>query len=124
MNFRVARHTDNLETIIKFYRDLLGLEVIGEFNNHDKYDGVFIGKVGLNWHLEFTTSEESPKHQTDKDDLLVFYLESEEEYISVKQKFDDNGLSSVQSKNPYWNNNGSTYLDPDGFRIVITIMKK
>ena len=124
MNFRFARHTDNIEPIIKFYRDLLGLEVIGEFNNHDKYDGVFIGKVGLNWHLEFTTSEESPKHQTDKDDLLVFYLESEEEYISVKQKFDDNGLSSVQSKNPYWNNNGSTYLDPDGFRIVITIMKK
>jgi len=124
MNFRFARHTDNLEPIIKSYRDLLGLEVIGEFNNHDKYDGVFIGKVGLNWHLEFTTSEESPKHQTDKDDLLVFYLESEEEYISVKQKFDDNGLSSVQSKNPYWNNNGSTYLDPDGFRIVITIMKK
>ena len=124
MNFRVARHTDNLEPIIKFYRDLLGLEVIGEFTNHDKYDGVFIGKEGLNWHLEFTRSEESPKHQTDKDDLLVFYLESEEEYISVKQKFDDNGLSSVQSKNPYWNNNGSTYLDPDGFRIVITIMKK
>ena len=124
MNFRVARHTDNLETIIKFYRDLLGLEVIGEFNNHDKYDGVFIGKVGLNWHLEFTTSEESPKHQTDKDNLLVFYLDSEEEYILLKQKFNDNGFSSVQSKNPYWNNNGSMYIDPDGFRIVITIMKK
>ena len=124
MNFRVARHTDNLEPIIKFYRDLLGLEVIGEFNNHDKYDGVFIGKVGLNWHLEFTTSEESPKHQTDEDDLLVFYLDSEEEYIILKQKFNDNGLSSVQSKNPYWNNNGSTYLDPDGFRIVIAMMKK
>ena len=124
MNFRVARHTDNLEPIIKFYRGLLGLEVIGEFTNHNKYDGVFIGKEGLNWHLEFTRSEESPKHQTDKDDLLVFYLESEEEYISVKQKFDDNGFSSVQSKNPYWNNNGSTYIDPDGFRIVIAIMKK
>jgi len=124
VNFRVARHTNKLEPIITFYKDLLGLEVIGEFTNHDKYDGVFIGKLGLNWHLEFTTSEESSKHQTDKDDLLVFYLESEEEYISVKQKFDDNGLSSVQSKNPYWNNNGSAYLDPDGFRIVITIMKK
>ena len=124
MNFRVARHTDNLEPIIKFYRDLLGLEVIGEFTNHDKYDGVFIGKQGLNWHLEFTTSEESPKHQTDKDDLLVFYLDSEDEYILLKQKLNDNGLSSVQSKNPYWNNNGSTYIDPDGFRIVIAIMKK
>lgn len=124
MNFRVARHTDNLEPIIKFYRDLLGLKVLGEFNNHDKYDGVFIGKEGLNWHLEFTTSEESPKHQTDKDDLLVFYLDSEEKYILLNQKFNENGLSSVQSKNPYWNKNGSMYIDPDGFRIVIAMMKK
>jgi len=124
VNFRVARHTDNLEPIIKFYRDLLGLKVLGEFNNHDKYDGVFIGKEGLNWHLEFTTSEESPKHQTDKDDLLVFYLDSEEKYILLNQKFNENGLSSVQSKNPYWNKNGSMYIDPDGFRIVIAMMKK
>ena len=124
MNFRVARHTDSLEPIIKFYRDLLGLEVIGKFINHNKYDGVFIGKEGLHWHLEFTTSNQSPKHLTDKDDLLVFYLDTEEEYNLLKRKFNDNGLSSVQSKNPYWNNNGTTYIDPDGFRIVISTMKK
>ena len=70
MKFRVARHTDNLKPIITFYCDLLGLDVLGEFTNHNKYDGVFIGKEGLNRHLEFTTSEESPKHQADKDDFV------------------------------------------------------
>ena len=123
MKFRVARHTDNLEPIIKFYRDLLGLEVLGEFTNHNKYDGVFIGKEGLNWHLEFTTSEESPIHQADQDDLLVFYLDTEEEYILLKQRLNKNGLRAVESKNPYWKDNGTTYIDPDGFRIVISSMK-
>ena len=124
MKFRVARHTDNLEPIIKFYRDLLGLEVLGEFTNHNKYDGVFIGKEGLNWHLEFTTSEESPIHQADQDDLLVFYLDTEEEYILLKQRLNKNGLRAVESKNPYWKDNGTTYIDPDGFRIVISTMKR
>ena len=124
MKFRVARHTDNLEPIIKFYSDLLGLEVLGEFTNHNKYDGVFIGKKGLNWHLEFTTSEESPSHQADKDDLLVFYLDTKEEYLLLKQRLNNNGLSAVESKNPYWKENGTTYIDPDGFRIVISTMKR
>ena len=124
MKFRVARHTNNLEPIIKFYCDLLGLEVLGEFTNHNKYDGVFIGKEGLNWHLEFTTSEESPIHQADQDDLLVFYLDTEEEYILLKQRLNKNGLRAVESKNPYWKDNGTTYIDPDGFRIVISTMKR
>lgn len=124
MKFRVARHTDNLEPIIKFYCDSLGLEVLGEFTNHNKYDGVFIGKEGLNWHLEFTTSEESPIHQADQDDLLVFYLDTKEEYMLLKQRLNNNGLSAVESKNPYWKDNGTTYIDPDGFRIVISTMKR
>ena len=124
MKFRVARHTDNLEPIIKFYCDSLGLEVLGEFTNHNKYDGVFIGKKGLNWHLEFTTSEESPIHQADQDDLLVFYLDTKEEYMLLKQRLNKNGLSAVESKNPYWKENGTTYIDPDGFRIVISTIKR
>ncbi len=43
MKLRVAGHTKDLELIIKYYRDILGLEIIGEFKNHNNYDGVFIG---------------------------------------------------------------------------------
>jgi catechol 2,3-dioxygenase-like lactoylglutathione lyase family enzyme len=86
MKFRVARHTDSLEQIIKFYTDILGLEIIGEFKNHNNYDGVFMSKEGLDWHLEFTTSNAVANHKADKDDLLVFYVESEKEYSELNKK--------------------------------------
>ncbi len=124
MKLRVARHTDNLEPIIKFYTDILGLEIIGEFKNHNNYDGVFIGKEDLDWHLEFTTSSDGVNHEPDKDDLLVFYVESEKEYIKLNERFKDSLISPVVPKNPYWKENGTTYSDPDGFRIVISILKK
>jgi len=124
MKLRVARHTDDLESIIKFYRDILGLEIIGEFKNHNNYDGVFFGKEGLDWHLEFTTSNDNPDHEPDKDDLLVFYVESEKGYFKLKERFKDKGISPVVPKNQYWKENGSTYSDPDGFRVVISILKK
>ena len=124
MKLRVARHTDDLEPIIKFYRDILELEILGEFKNHNNYDGVFIGKDGLDWHLEFTTSSDIPVHEPDEDDLLVFYVESEKEYIKLKERFKDKGISPVVPRNPYWKENGLTYTDPDGFRVVISFLKK
>lgn len=124
MKLRVARHTQNLDPLIKFYRDFLGLEILGEFTNHAKYDGVFLGKQSLGWHLEFTVSDESPRHQPDEDDLLVFYLNSRQEYQRLKELFKANGIAEVEPKNPYWKENGTTYPDPDGFRVVISVVKK
>jgi catechol 2,3-dioxygenase-like lactoylglutathione lyase family enzyme len=124
MKFRVARHTDDLQPIINFYIDILGLEIIGEFKDHSNYDGVFFGKEGLDWHLEFTKSGDSTDHKPGEDDLLVFYVDSEKEYIKLNNKFNDKGISPVVPKNPYWKENGTTYSDPDGFRIVISILEK
>jgi len=36
---RIARPTDQLDAVIAFYRDGLGLEQVGEFNDHEGYDG-------------------------------------------------------------------------------------
>lgn len=80
MRFRVARHTNNIDSIINFYRNILGLEILGEFKNHDNYDGVFLGFKNKDWHLEFTVSDEKPIHNFDDDDLLVFYCDSQDEY--------------------------------------------
>ena len=124
MTLRVARHTDDLEPIIEFYRDILWLEIIGEFRNNNNYDGVFFGKEDLDWHLEFTTSIDRTDHRPDKEDLLVFNVGSEKEYIKLKDRLKDNGISPVVPKNPYWKENGLTYVDPDGFRIVISILNK
>ena len=120
MTFRYARHTNNLELLKSFYIDVLGLELLGGFENHNGYDGVFIGKQEENWHLEFTQSDEIANHTFDDDDLLVFYPSSKLEFELLQDKLEHHSVQFVKSKNPYWNENGIQFLDPDGFGIVIS----
>lgn len=120
MKIRIARHTNNLKNIISFYTDLIGLEILGSFTDHDGYDGVFLGMQNSDWHLEFTVSNEIPTHHPDEDDLLVFYTSSENEYLEILDRFLKNGIPKISAKNPYWNENGSLFIDPDKFRVVIS----
>ncbi len=43
---RIRRPTDQLERVVRFYRDGLGLAVLGGFEDHAGYDGVMIGLPG------------------------------------------------------------------------------
>lgn len=123
MQFRVARHTSDFHPILRFYIDFLGLELIGEFKNHNHYDGIFIGKPDLNWHLEFTKSSDPAVHTSDEDDLLVFYPGTLNEYNAILSRFLENNISPITPKNPYWIQNGTTVTDPDGFNVVISPLK-
>jgi catechol 2,3-dioxygenase-like lactoylglutathione lyase family enzyme len=119
MKFRSARHTDNLPAIITFYTEALGLTVLGNFKDHDGYDGVFLGLAGADWHLEFTASNEPANHQPDEDDLLVFYPASAEEYAAITERFAKHNIPPAEPKNTYWKVNGTLYKDPDGFGVMI-----
>ncbi|QKJ30008.1 VOC family protein [Mucilaginibacter mali] len=119
MKLRVARHTANLQLLTDFYTRLLSMQVLGSFTGHDGYDGVFLGLPGADWHLEFTATDEAPVHQSDEDDLLVFYPDTAEDYRRLAERFKDEGVAEVTAKNPYWKVNGSTYTDPDGYRVVV-----
>lgn len=123
MTFRIARHTNDLKPIIEFYTQILDLTVLGNFENHDNYDGVFLGKENLDWHLEFTTSSEKAKHSFDEDDMLVFYPNSETEYDFIIRQIEQNNTPKIKAKNPYWNKNGILIKDPDGYNIVISDLK-
>ena len=123
MKFRIARHTTDLNHVIDFYGRILGLKVLGEFKDHHGYNGVFMGTPGQNWHLEFTISDVLPIHQPDDDDLLVFYASSLEEFAAMKTRFVKNQVKQVKPKNPYWAKNGITFEDPDGYRVVISIVR-
>lgn len=120
---RFARHTNDLENIKAFYIDILGLEFLGNFKNHEGYDGIFIGNRDSDWHLEFTKSNENAKHEFNDDDLLVFYPKLKLEYDTIISRFIENKIPTLVAKNNYWNNNGKMFLDPDGFRIVISPLK-
>ncbi len=53
-HLRVARPTDHMPDILRFYRDGLGLEVIASFENHEGFDGIMLGHPTAPYHFEFT----------------------------------------------------------------------
>lgn len=123
MILRVARHTSNLANIRKFYHEILGLEIIGSFQDHDGYDALFFGKTGENWHMEFTTSERTPQHQFDIEDALVFYPTSTEEWEFILSNLEKNAIPTVEPENPYWKVNGLQFQDPYGAFIILSKQK-
>lgn len=123
MNFRYARHTNNLQALIEFYTEIIGLTILGNFENHDNYTGVFLGFKGDHWHLEFTVSNDSAIHLPDPDDLLVFYVDTESKMNEIVNLAIASSIKIAKPKNPYWQTNGAQLIDPDGFGIVISVRK-
>jgi len=123
MFLRVARHTNNLEKIEDFYVNILGFERLGGFQNHNNYDGVFIGKTGLDWHFEFTQSETKADHKFDEDDIIVLYPDTIRKYNMLLESLLENDIPGITAINPYWNENGQMFQDPDGYRIVVSPLK-
>jgi catechol 2,3-dioxygenase-like lactoylglutathione lyase family enzyme len=119
-HLRVARPTDDLAAVIEFYRDGLGLEVLFEFEGHDGFDGVMLGWPGTAHHLEFTrrAGHEAGRAPTE-DNLLVFYLPDREQWSSAVSRLEAAGYEAVPAFNPYWDTNGTTFEDPDGYRVVL-----
>ena len=123
MVLRVARHTNNLEIIENFYVNILGFEKLGGFQNHNNYDGSFIGKSDLDWHFEFTQSDVKANHTFDDDDIIVLYPDTIKKYNNLLDNILAHNISIITATNPYWNENGKMFLDPDGYRIVISTLK-
>jgi catechol 2,3-dioxygenase-like lactoylglutathione lyase family enzyme len=119
-HLRVARPTNSLSEIIRFYRDGLGFEVIDSFEDHQGFDGVMLGHTDLSYHLEFThqRAHKAPKASS-KENLLVFYLPEEEEWRRAVDRMLRLGYESVKSYNPYWDVRGKTFEDADGYRVVL-----
>lgn len=120
MNFRYARHTQKIESLIYFYTSVLNFEVLGEFKNHEGYDGVFIGIKGENWHLEFTQNEEKPRSVFDDDDILVFYPTTKKSYDEILKNLKKFEVPLLEPKNPYWKNKGVCFEDCDHYKLVVS----
>ena len=120
VKFRIARPTDKFEEIIAFYEKGLGLKRIGEFYDHEGYDGIMFGLPDEEYHLEFTRHiDGSPCPAPTKDNLLVFYMQEYSEIEKVSKRLHVMGYEEVEPENPYWKEKGITIEDPDGWRIVL-----
>jgi catechol 2,3-dioxygenase-like lactoylglutathione lyase family enzyme len=119
-HLRVARPTDDLTAVVKFYRDGLGFEVLYEFKDHDGFDGVMLGRKGAAYHLEFTrrAGHKAGRAPTE-DNLLVFYLPDGAGWKAAVARLERAGHKPVKAFNPYWDKKGRTFEDPDGYRVVL-----
>ncbi len=117
---RIARPTDRLDEVVRFYRDGLGLSEIGSFEDHAGYTGVMLGLPDRSVHLEFTHREDgSPCPAPTKDNLLILYIPDAEERDRLAGALKALGHEPVSPENPYWAAKGLTFVDPDGWRVVL-----
>jgi catechol 2,3-dioxygenase-like lactoylglutathione lyase family enzyme len=117
---RITRPTDRLAEVVGFYRDALGFEQIDSFEDHAGYDGVMLALPGRRDHLESTHHERgSPCPAPTKDDLLVFYVEDDEAFREMAARLRRHGHEPVEPENLYWAEQGLTFEDPDGWRVVL-----
>jgi hypothetical protein len=117
---RVARLTDNLAAIAEMYAKGLGFTMLAQFENHRGFDGVILGHPNQPYHIEFTSQRghEVGKAPT-RDHLLVFYIPGKDDWESTFAQMLSAGFREVPSYNPYWDVQGRTFEDIDGYRVVL-----
>jgi catechol 2,3-dioxygenase-like lactoylglutathione lyase family enzyme len=119
-HLRVARPTDDLAAVVRFYRDGLGFAILYEFQGHDGFDGVMLGHAEAAYHLEFTHRHgHKAGRAPTEDNLLVFYLPDAQQWQRAVARLESQGYKSVKAFNPYWDRKGRTFEDPDGYRVVL-----
>jgi catechol 2,3-dioxygenase-like lactoylglutathione lyase family enzyme len=119
-HLRVARPSDDLDAVVRFYRDGLGLTELYRFADHDGFDGVMLGSPDGAYHFEFTrkAGHRAGRAPTE-DNLLVFYLPDADAHAAAIARLRAAGHAPVRSFNPYWDVHGTTFEDPDGYRVVL-----
>ena len=117
---RIARPTNDLAALRHFYVDGLGLAALYTFNGHEGFDGLMVGQPQAPYHLEFTqqAGHVVPPAPTDEN-LLIFYLPEQDIWEAAVARMQAHGYLPVPAHNAYWDQQGLTFADPDGYRVVL-----
>jgi catechol 2,3-dioxygenase-like lactoylglutathione lyase family enzyme len=116
---RIARPSDHLDDVVRFYGEGLGLTVLFRFDDHDGFDGVMLGREGAPYHFEFTRAHGHVAGRApSQDNLLVFYIPEPAQWQAAVEQMKNAGFEPVPAFNPYWDRAGLTFEDPDGYRVV------
>nr|WP_256734830.1 VOC family protein [Variovorax sp. dw_954] len=119
-HLRIARPVSDLAGTTDMYCRGLGLSIVGNFENHGGFDGVMLGFAASNYHFEFTYCRTHPVAAAPTvEELAVFYIPGEPEWKAACASMLAAGFKQVSSFNPYWESQGRTFEDKDGYRVVL-----
>ena len=117
---RIARPVTDLERSTQMYIVGMKLFELDRFENHAGFDGVMLGRADLNFHFEFTRSRRAPVTPSPTlEDLVVIYLPDHGEWLESSNNMLEAGFVVTPSFNPYWEQRGRTFVDADGYRVVL-----
>ena len=120
IQLRIARPVRDLDVARTMYCQGLDLKVLDGFRDHEGFDGVMLGGDGLGYHFEFTSCRLHPVRPAPTvEDLLVFYLPDRGVWERACARMLVAGFRGVAAFNPYWEQEGRTFEDADGYRIVL-----
>jgi hypothetical protein len=87
---RIARPSDDLNGLLRFDRDGLGLTVLYRFEDHDGFDGIMLGRGGAPYHFKFTGKRDHAGTRASyEDDLLIFYHPDAADWRAAVQRMRD-----------------------------------
>lgn len=114
---RVARGCADLDRSRAFYHDLLGLELLFEFHDHDGYDGLVLGLPDRSVQLELIHRHGGRPPVPHPENALVLYLQ--DEGAALRRRLAPL-VPLLVPENPYWSARGAFAIDdPDGWQMLI-----
>ncbi|EJD6313214.1 VOC family protein [Raoultella ornithinolytica] len=119
-HMRIARPVTDLVRACTMYSQGLELQRIADFTDHAGFSGIMVGRPELAWHIEFTHCHDHPRQPAPTDeDLLVLYYPDKAAWQQACARMTAAGFRTMRSFNPYWDTNGKTFVDDDGYRVVL-----
>ncbi|WP_417518742.1 VOC family protein [Minwuia sp.] len=117
---RVVRPTRDIDAVHRFYVGLLGLTEVYRFEDKDGFDGLIVSIPGADYQLAFTRQHTDPEPpRPGPENQIVFYMPDRSQWQRMVNRLAESGVAQVRPGNPYWLENGATFEDPDGYRIVL-----
>jgi len=116
---RWARASNRYDETVSFYRDLVGLPVVGEFTSSYGEDGTIFGLPDSTVQMEIVRAHPDTVPAVGSDQL-VLYLEDHDALATASTRLLDAGLMPDPGQHAYWEANGAiTFRDPDGRGLVL-----
>jgi GNAT superfamily N-acetyltransferase len=110
---RWVRASGRYDETIAFYRDLVGLPIVGEFADSFGEDGTIFGLPDTAVQMEIVRTDEPVS--AGRFDQVVLYLANAEAVERATAPLRAAGVAPVDNPHPYWAANGAlVFPDPDG----------
>lgn len=116
---RWVRASVRYDETIAFYRDLVGLPIVGEFHDSFDEDGTIVGLPDTGVQMEIVRVHDTSEMSVGRFDQIVLYLANAAAVETATARLRAEGHAPIDDPHPYWvANKAVIYLDPDGRGVV------